>query len=154
MRRVSLISVPFFHFFLSVRLIEKRLVFLHITLFFYRQVCFISNDLVGVLVNIIYNLFTPLYSWNTAKVGVKHQSINQSINWFSWYVKIANFTINFFFTCCRNMRVFVIHVYFRYFLIFLSFLEQINYYWTCSPVLYPVIWLTISENGESPLFEL
>jgi hypothetical protein len=24
----------------------------------------------------IYNLFTPRYSWNTAKVGVKHQSIN------------------------------------------------------------------------------
>jgi hypothetical protein len=22
----------------------------------------------------------PQYSWNTAKVGVKHQSINQSIN--------------------------------------------------------------------------
>jgi len=33
-------------------------------------------------------LQTPQYSWNTAKVGVKHQSINQSINRFK--VSIAN----------------------------------------------------------------
>ena len=26
-------------------------------------------------------LFTPQYSWNIAKVGIKHQSINQSIAW-------------------------------------------------------------------------
>jgi hypothetical protein len=27
----------------------------------------------------IYNLFMPRYSWNTAKVGIKHQTINQSL---------------------------------------------------------------------------
>ena len=30
---------------------------------------------------LIYNLFTPRYSWNTAKLGVAHQSINQYILW-------------------------------------------------------------------------
>ena len=30
-----------------------------------------------LLVSNIYNLFTSRYSWNTAKVSVKHQSINQ-----------------------------------------------------------------------------
>ena len=32
-------------------------------------------------VNIIYNLFTPRYGWNSAKVGVKHQSINQQLKY-------------------------------------------------------------------------
>ena len=31
----------------------------------------------GIVVEeILYNMFTPQYSWNIAKVGVKHQSIN------------------------------------------------------------------------------
>jgi hypothetical protein len=32
------------------------------------------------------SILTQRYSWNTAKVGVKHQSINQSINvWILWW---------------------------------------------------------------------
>ena len=34
-------------------------------------------------IRLIIIFFTPRYSWNIAKVGVKHQSINQSINQFS-----------------------------------------------------------------------
>ena len=33
-----------------------------------------------IISHIIDNFVMPRYSWNTAKVGVKHQSINQSIN--------------------------------------------------------------------------
>jgi hypothetical protein len=41
---------------------------------FYSQKCFISKCLVCVYVYIL-NLFTPGYSKNNAKVGIKHQSI-------------------------------------------------------------------------------
>ena len=34
-------------------------------------------------------MFTPRYSWNTAKVGVKHQSINQTINQYAYQFSIG-----------------------------------------------------------------
>jgi len=44
---------------------------------------FYFKSFVHVDVEIYFkNLFTPRYSWNTAKVGVKHQSINlQPTDW-------------------------------------------------------------------------
>ena len=37
------------------------------------------NSLVVMEFN-LDNLFTPRFSWNTAKVGVKHQSINRFVS--------------------------------------------------------------------------
>jgi hypothetical protein len=38
-------------------------------LYLYQYNCIVVEE-------ILYNMFTPQYSWNIAKVGVKHQSIN------------------------------------------------------------------------------
>ena len=60
------------------------------------KICFISKSLVEVDIY-LYNLFTPQYGWNTARVGIKHQSIryyqldNSPSNTFSptWYIIIV-----------------------------------------------------------------
>ena len=48
-----------------------------------RSMNFVRYSLCKMIIYLKNNgmlLFTPQYSWNTAKIGVKHQSINQSIN--------------------------------------------------------------------------
>jgi hypothetical protein len=38
-----------------------------------------------IFIELIYEIFShPQYSWNTAKVGVKHQSINHILLQFKW----------------------------------------------------------------------
>jgi hypothetical protein len=45
--------------------------------------------------------FTPWYSWNTAKVGFKHQSINQALSKFdyNWYLILECLHIYYALTC-------------------------------------------------------
>jgi hypothetical protein len=45
-------------------------------------------------------LFTPRYSWNIAKFGVKHQPINQSINQSTWCQLLARTWIFIGMSCC------------------------------------------------------
>ena len=35
---------------------------------------------ISIQVYSLSGVMTPWYTWNTAKVGIKHQSINQAIN--------------------------------------------------------------------------
>jgi len=51
------------------------LLFVHIIRLIYRQVCLISKGFVGVKCNNKIDS-RRRYQWNTAKVGVKHQSTN------------------------------------------------------------------------------
>ena len=48
------------------------LLFVHIAMLFYAQICFISKGLPVEDINLYYLLMSR-YSWKTAKVGAKHQ---------------------------------------------------------------------------------
>ena len=64
--------------------------------------CPVVIDVYLLFLRVLYvsnlsNLFIPRYSWNTAKVGVKHQPINQSI-----YFQMSNEIIK---RCCREINL-------------------------------------------------
>ena len=81
---------------------------------FYSQKCFISKCLVCVYVYIL-NLFTPGYSKNNAKVGIKHQSIklNDSIVAIDIYIiqTITSFSVRIGLTAFLRGSLFVYEGY-------------------------------------------
>jgi hypothetical protein len=62
---------------------------------YHTRAIFHGFTLCAILISFVSNLKqqTPRYSWNTAKVGIKHQSINQSTTVKQRKIKFSNTTL-------------------------------------------------------------